>query len=260
MKLGHPIVALAALACLGLPLAASADNHETPPALVDVWYMVPKAGMENEFYEAAEAHMKFRKEKGDPREWTAYRPVIGHNLKPVQFRHCCSTWADLDTYRDASNEKGLGEHFNETVAPYVDHSHHYIERFDWENSHWPDDAGPHRYFGVTSWTWKEGAGPEVDEAREKFSQMAKNEGWGAAGNEWLWGSVIGGKPTLFIVTGYDNYADMAPPEQSFYAFLVEKMGDAEEVRKTFATFSSGFSSSDYTVWTKVPELSMGDDE
>jgi hypothetical protein len=116
------------------------------------------------------------------------------------------------------------------------------------------------YYGVTTWTWKEDAGPGPNEARKKFSQMAKSEGWGEAGNEWLWASRIGGKPTMYIVSGFDNYADMAPPEQSFYDFLVEKMGDEEEVQKTFATFNSGFSSSDYTVWTQIEELSIESDD
>lgn len=203
--------------------------------------------------------MAYRAERDDSAEWEVYRTVIGDNPSVYQFRNSGIDWADLDAYAAEGQEKGFGDHFGATVDQYVDHYHHYLERTDWENSYWPEDAGPFRYYGVTTWTWKEGAGPGPDEARRKFSQLAKDAGWADAGNEWLWLSRIGGEPKLMVVTGFADYADMQPPEQSFYDFVVEEAG-ASEAAETFAAFSAGFSSSEYTVWLYLENLSAGSDE
>ena len=67
----------------------------------------------------------------------------------------------------------------------------------------------------------------------------------------------GGEPTLMIVSPYDNFADMKPPEQSFYEFMVEKTGmDEAEVANMFQTFGSAFASEDYTIWRSRPDLSV----
>lgn len=252
-----PAAALMALAAL--PVAAIADDHETPPALTDVWLIVPKQGMAAEFEAAIEAHMAYRTNRDDSADWEVYRAVIGDNPNLYQFRSSGLEWADLDAYAAEGREKGFGEHWDSNVDQYVDHYHHYLERTDWENSHWPEDAGPFRYYGVTTWTWKQGAGPGPDEARSEFSQLAKNAGWADAGNEWLWLSRIGGEPKLMVATGFADYADMEPPEQSFYEFLVEEVG-ADEAAATIATFSDGFSESEYTVWLHLENLSTPSDD
>ena len=64
------------------PLAAMADSHagdERPP-LTDVWLVMPKQGMEQEFEDAARAHMAFRDERwlGDLQP----RPIPRHYRLP----------------------------------------------------------------------------------------------------------------------------------------------------------------------------------
>lgn len=253
---------IAVVAAFVLPLGALAEHHEEPeePApLTDVWLLVPKAGMQAEFAEAAEKHMAFRAEAGESRSWMAFRPVIGSNMAVVQFRSCCFDYADMDAYIAEDGELGLSANWNENVDQYVDHYHHYMDRNDWENSHWPEGSdGP--YYGVTAWTWKEGAGPAPDEVRKTFSQTAKTEGWADAGNNWIWLQRIGGEPTLAIVSSYASFADMAPPEQSFFEFLTEKLGSEEEASEMFTTFGSGFSSSEYSVWEYDENLSTPSEE
>ncbi len=252
-----PAAALLILAAL--PAAASADNHESQPPLTDVWLMVPRQGMAAEFESALEAHLAYRAEREDSADWEVYRAVIGDNPLVYQLRHSGIDWADLDAYAAEGLEKGFGEHWNSTVDQYVDHYHHYLERTDWENSHWPDDAGPFRYYGVTTWTWKAGAGPGPDDARREFSQLAKDAGWAEAGNQWLWLSRIGGEPKLMVVSGFADYADMQPPEQSFYDFLVDEVG-ADRAARIIADFNAGFARSEYTVWLHLENLSAGSDE
>lgn len=249
------------VAALILPLGVLADSHEEElPSLSDVWIVVPKQGMENQFEEAAAAHMAFRADGGDSRNWAGFRVVLGHHINLYQWRYCCFDWADQDAYLVEEEESGFGQHWSENVHQYVDHYHHYFDDADRENSHWPEGESTGPYYAVTSWAMKQGAGPGPGEARKQLSQLALNEGWANEDRKWLWLSRIGGKPMLAIVTEHENYADMAPPEPSFFEFLTEQLESAEEAGALFAEFNSGFTSSDYTVWMYDEGLSMPSDE
>ena len=249
-------------AALLVPLGALADAHEeeAQPALSDVWFVIPKAGMEAEFMEAAAAEMAKRAEMGESRRWDAYGVAVGHNIRPIQYRSCCFEWADVDALVAEGEEKGLDDSWNENVGPYVDHYHHYMEAFDWENSHWPDTGTDGPYFGVTSWKIKSGSGAAMESIRKQLSEMALENGWASDDNNWLWHSRIGGKPIQMIVSSYASYADMAPPEQSFFEFVAEQMGSEEEAAELFAAWGASFTGSDYTVWEHIPELSSAPDE
>ena len=258
MKKPTVITGLFGVVTLALPLALWADDREeAPPALSDVWIMVPKKGMEGEFSAAVAEHQAMRAETGDTRSWQVYTVEIGDHIGLYQFRACCFDWADQDAYEAEGADKGFGAHWNENVHPYVAHYRHYLEKLDWENSHWPDGQGNGPYYGVTTWKIKEGAGPAWSEARKTMSQLAINEGWASDDNNWLWISRIGGKDTLAIVSSYASYADMEPPEQSFFAWAGEQLGE-EEAGALIGDFVSGFSSSDYTVWKHNEALSAQD--
>jgi len=243
---------------LGL-LAQEEGEDDTPAPLSSVWFIIPKKGMEAEFATAAAAEVKARVEMGETREWQAYRAIVGHYLDAIQYRACCFNWADQDTHVAQENEKGISDSWNENVGPFVDHYHHYFERNDWENSHWPDEGTSGPLYGVTSWDVKQGAGPASRQAREKLSQIGITEGWASDDNNWLWLSRIGGKPMTMIVSSFENYADMEPPELSFFEFLTEKLGE-EEAGALFSQFGSGFTSSDYTVWEYDASLSTPEKE
>ena len=252
---------LTSIAALLLSAGAIADNHEAPPPLTDVWVVAPKAGMVAELQDAVKEHMAFRAENGDSRQWLAFTPAVGDKLNIFMFRACCYNWADLDAYIAEDNEKGFGNHWNENVDQYVDHYHHYIDRNDWEYSHWPDEGTDGPYYGVTTWVWKEDAPRASSDARKEMSELAKNGGWADDGNPWIWLHQIGGKNKLSLVIPHSNYADMAPPETSFYEFAAEQLGSEKKADKMFDDFSSGFASSDYTIWMYREDLSMpGGDE
>jgi len=238
---------------LGL-LAQEEGEDDAPAPLSSVWFMVPKKGMEAEFAAAAAAEVASRAEKGESREWQAYRVVVGHNMDAIQYRACCFNWADQDTHLAQEGDLGLPASWDANVGPFVDHYHHYFERNDWENSHWPETGTDGPLFGVTSWDVKQGAGPASGQAREKLSQVGITEGWASDSNNWLWLSRVGGASKVMIVSSFENYADMEPPEQSFFEFLTETLGE-EEAGALFAQFGSGFSSSDYTVWELDESLS-----
>lgn len=254
------MVASVLIVCLLLPLSVLADSHEERGGLADVWLMKIKDGMENEFVAAAKEHMAMRAAKGDSRKWEGYRSVIGDHVNLIQFRACCYDWAELDGYDKESIEKGFDEHWGENVGQYVDHYHHYLETMDWENSHWPDGertAGP--YYGVTSWTYKMGGGSATGDAMKEMSRIAKEVGWGDD-NEWLWHSRVGGKPMLMIVNSNASYAEMAPPEKSFFEAVSEHLGSDEAAQAMFDQFSSGLAGSSYTIWMSDEDLTDPRDE
>ena len=245
---------VAAALLLLAPLAVFADNHE--PDLSSVWIIAPKQGMTAEFEKALREHAAMREKGEDSRDWQVYSVAVGDHMGIYQVRHCCIDWADEDAYSAENADKGFGEHFQKSVTPYVDHMHHYFERSDLEASYWPDDMGQKQYYGVTSWVWKEDASPEVNEVRKEMSKRLIEAGWGER-EPWLWLSRIGGKPMLMIVAAYDNYADMEPPEQNMYEFLLNGTDmEEEDLDAAFGTFNTGFSSSDYTVWQFRPDLSV----
>jgi hypothetical protein len=250
-------LSMLALGSLLYPLFAAADSHEEAPGnLTEVWFVAPKQGMEAELMTALKEHMAYRAETGEGREWNTFGVALGHNTSMIQIRHCCFDWADLDGYAEAELASDRGAHWNENVHPYVHHYHHYLERVDRKHSHWPNDestAGP--YYSVTTWTLKSGAGPEPGEARQEFSKIAKESGWGEAGNNWLWLQRIGGKPTLMLVGSNASYADMAPPETSFMEHMKEQGVSEEELTALFRAFDAGKVSSDFTIWRHDKSLS-----
>jgi hypothetical protein len=258
MKKTAVITGLISVVALIAPFSLFADEAEkaAPPPLSDVWIVVPKTGMEGKFREAVAAEVKARTGLGDTHDWQAYTVVIGHTLNAVQFRACCFNWAGLGAYEAEGDERGYTDYWNENVDQYVDHMHRYIEYTDWENSNWAEDENNGPYYGVTTWKMKQGAGPASSAARKKMSQVAINEGWEG---QWLWLSRIGGKPMTAVVSSFESYADMEPPEQSFFEFLIEKLG-AEEAAAMFADFGSGYSDSDYTVWQFDSGMSDNSDD
>ena len=243
-----------------VPIGLMADGHEEEPSLTDVWLVVPKQGMEGEFEEAVKAHLAFRADAEESRDWQAYTQVVGHSINVYQYRACCFDWADQDAYVAENTDKGLDAKWDEDVDPYVDHYHHYLENIDRENSHWPDEGTDGPYYGVTTWHWKQGVGPGPDEMRKKLSQIALNDGWAESGRNWLWLQRIGGKPTLMIVAPYASFAEMEPPEKDFFEFVAESAGSPEAAGEMFMAFGAGFSDSDYTIWVHRPDLSSPSDD
>ena len=246
------------LAAMLLSARAIAQEDEAPPPLTDVWVVAPKDGMAQDFQDAVKEHMAFRAEKGDSRQWLTFTPVVGDKINIFMFRACCFDWADQDGYEAEDGEKGFGAHWSENVDQYVDHYHHYFDRIDWEHSYWPEEGTDGPYYGATTWVWKEDAPRAAIDARKEMSKLAKDGGWGEQRGPWLWLHQIGGKDTLGLVTPFSSYADMAPPEQSFYEFAVEKLGSEKKADAMFEKFSSGFASSDYTIWMYRENLSMPD--
>jgi hypothetical protein len=231
-----------------MPLLAVAEDE--PPGLADMWVVTPKSGHTAEFEEALKAHLAFRAENGDTRDWQVFTVAAGDDMSSYYIRYCCFDWPDQDAYMALAKEKGMGEHWNENVNGVVDRYQHYFVSLDHENSRWPDDAGDFSLFGVTDWT------PRPGTAAKRRAAISKEHGWDRI---WAWSWRIGGDDQLSLVIPYKDYSAMVPPEQTFYEFMVEHVGE-EKAAQTFEDFSGSFWGSSYTIYAHRPDLSMSTDD
>ena len=240
---------------------ALAEGHEEERgAISDVWVFAVKRGMEEQFTTAMKEHIAVRKEMGEARVWYAYRAEVGHHPGLVMYRSAPMSYADHDAYL-AGDFSAMSEAFNENIDPLVDHYHHYIDSYDWKNSHWPDDEtteGP--LYTEVSRTWKPGGGTASNQARERMSQIALDDGWAEKGYEWLWVNRTGGKPMQAMGGPRAKDADMAPTGDDFGEWLAEQVGSDEEAAGIIKTWLKGFSETNVTIWRHDPEISTPSDE
>ncbi len=255
MKRKNLLTALVSLSLLLVIVSAQAQD-ESPPNVADLWIITVDYPNSAAFEEAFKTHLAARKEAGDPRNWQTYTVVAGGEMDAYGVRYCCFKWADADAYAEWSQSSGIFDHWNEHVAQYVDDYHHHFQTLDLDNSNWPEDPTDYRYFGVTSWRLKPGTTGTRQAAIKALSTVGKEHGWS---RPWAWTSYVGGDSELSIVTPYANFADMEPPDQSFFEFASEHIG-AEETARLFNDFGSSFLSSEYTIFEHRPDLSMDDGE
>ncbi len=255
MKRKNLLTVLVSLSLLLVIVSAQAQD-ESPPNVADLWIVTVDYPNTAAFEEAFKTHLAARKEAGDPRNWQMYTVVAGGGMDTYWVRYCCFKWADADAYAEWSQNSGVFDHWDEHVAQYVDDYHHRFQNLDLDNSNWPEDRTGDRYFGVTSWRLKPGTTGTRQAAIKALSAVGKEHGWS---RPWSWQSYVGGDAELAIVSPYVNFADMEPPEQSFFEFASEHLG-AEETARLFNDFGSSFLSSEYTIFEHRPDLSMDDGE
>ncbi len=255
MKRKNLLTALVPLTLLFATVSAPAKD-ESPPNVADLWIITVDYPDEAAFEVAFKTHLAARKEAGDSRNWQVYRAVAGAELNTYGVRYCCFKWADADAYAEWTQSSGILDHWNEHVAQYVDDYRHQFSILDIENSNWQEDLSGYRYYGVTSWQPKPGRIGPRQAAIKTFADVGKEHGWSRL---WSWQTRVGGESSLSLVIPYSNFADMEPPEQSFYEFVAEHLG-ADETARLFNGFGSSFLSSEYAIFEHRRDLSMSDGE
>jgi hypothetical protein len=242
------------LLCVFPSLSIAADQ---PPPIAEEWMFTVKQGQMSDFLAAVKEHGAVRSEHGDPRSWEVYRATLADGLNRVAIRYCCFNWADADAYDQWNRENpAVVEHWFANAAPHVEKTEHFFEETDWPNSHWNNDGGPYRFFAVTEFKIKAGNALDFDDARDKMSQIAINQGWANEDRSWIWSEIIGGAPKVFLVVPHENYASMAGGEKSFFSFLVEHMGSEEAAQGLLNQFSASTWGSTFQLWEHLPGLSM----
>lgn len=254
MLKGKAIAIVAGMCLVSLAGRLYADNH-AEANLADVWYVEVKTGMDDQFTEAFKDHIKYRNRKSDPRKYKTYAPIIGDKIDYYVVRYCCFTWADMDAYREWGRTAKAGEHWNENVDPFVENYRHHIQQIDMTNSNWPEDDDHFQLFGVTTYKHKMGKGGSIEASKAALAGAAKEGGWP---RNWAFMRAVGGHGAVELVTPFASYADMAPPEENFYQFLVRNHGE-EKARQLLDDWSDNFHASKYTVYRHIPDMSMDAD-
>lgn len=250
-------IALAQITALLLVVSPPTIAQEEPSgSMAEIWTVHVASNSVLAFEEAVKAHMAVRQEHGDPFHWETFIPHTGDDLFVYSFRTCCFAWADLDAYEKwAGDNPEVDAHWNENVHPHVTGYEHSYSEIDFANSHWPtEEEGPVRFVGVTTFKLKPGAEQAFNATKAELSQIALNNGW-ADDHHWAWVTSVNGKPRVGLVIPFSNYADMAPPEQSFAEFLSEQLGSAEAAGAKLAGFSEATYGSSYEIYTHRPDLS-----
>ena len=243
------------IASLLLLLPAIAAAADAPPPLSEEWEFTIKEGQMQPFLAAVKEHVAVRREHNDPYEWNVYVARLGNDMNKVAIRHCCINWSDVDSYEKwSSDNPEVNQHWFETAAPHVEETYHFFEENDWANSHWNEEAGPYRLFGVTEFKLKTGHSEDFDQARDKMSQIAINQGWTDNNRSWLWAQSIGGAPREFLVVPYKKWADLAGGDQSFFEFLTEHMGSEQAAGDLLKQFETSTRGSSFQVWEHLPSI------
>ncbi|TRX56481.1 hypothetical protein [Thalassomonas sp. M1454] len=252
--LRNTIVSIFTMLFILIPPAFAADKEVK--SLAEVWLMTPNPGQVVKFEQAFIEHLKYRKSKGDPRNWNTYVPTIGKDLSNYTVRFCCTAFKDVSAYNDWANKNKIGEHWNNTVAAYVAKYEHYFDRVDLENGHWPNNGKKYKFFEVTTYDVKMGHGKNTEQSKKVISDHAKAMKWA---HSWGWSWRSAGDGGLMLVVPFEDYADMAPLEKSFGKSLAEHLGSEDKADAVFADWTSNFNSAQTTVWMKRDDLSISDD-
>lgn len=93
-----------------------------------------KSGLAPQFEAAFQAHVQWRKEQGDPWQWTTYQLVNGERLGDYVIRSGNHSWADFDAYEDFLTQGS--PHFYNAVGAYIDSVAGSITRVDCSLLRW----------------------------------------------------------------------------------------------------------------------------
>ncbi len=222
---------------------------KAPEMLAETWVMTPKAGAGAELEKALKKHTAHRNKLEDPRDWQVFSQVLGNDLGSILVRSSGFTWADMDSYEAWSRDKNPQKHFNEYVDPAVSNYGHYLFTMDIANSHWPEGT-EYNFVGVTTYVVKAGHYAAMKKDLKLMSDAAKSPDWPY---NWLWyESVSDGD--LSLAVPFNNYADMAPAEQTFREFLTKTMESKEKADELIGSWMSHFESTQYMVYRHRKDL------
>lgn len=234
---------------------AAADNKaagmEEMGKIATMWLIWPKAGDEMKFENALKQHAAWRKNAGENMDWQMYQPIVGKDLGYYAIRSNSHHWKDFDANATWHKSAKADEAFNRDVGPYVDRAEHYFEETDVENSHWIE-SDDYRYFGVTEYSLKSGAGADRTDAIKKIHKAVTDAKWPYG---YAISQPIGGENRMTVVVGYKSYADMADPDPSMAKVLTTSLGSEDAAKATLKQFGSSVEGSNYMVVEHRADLS-----
>jgi hypothetical protein len=214
------LAAAVAASVLGGSTALAQANTST---IARTYTVKAKPGMSAQFEVALREHAQWRAANGDPWDWNVSMRETGENLGTYGIRSGGHSWADFDAYDAGFGPQGL-VHWNATVAPLVESMSSAITTANLEISKPPPEGTAYAFIYVQTFHLRPGREIEFNRLIAEANGVIRDKLPGY----WVFDSPISGGgpgPYIDLVLFSENWADMAEPDPSFEAIMVEAMGE-----------------------------------
>lgn len=211
-------------------LAVPVLAQEKPGTVAGVWYIKPKAGMQQQFEQALKRHMDWHRQQKDT--WTVKVWQVGTGERTGQYGRGVFGlhWKDLDSR--AKFMEADGADYNANVAQYEESEVGSVYLYHPEMSRPMEGDAP--LSAVVEYHLNVGGESIFLMAVRKVHEAIQKSNYPVY--YYLCELSNGGDhPTYVFVFPHKNWADFEPPEQTFLAMLEKAYGrdEAESVLKLF---------------------------
>jgi len=197
--------------------------HAQDATYARTYAVTPKDGMVAQFEAALQTHSRWRNENNDPWTWGTSTVEVGENLGQYRIRSAGHSWADFDSYDAGFGPEGL-VHWNATVAPLVQSISSTITTANLAISNRPPAGRATAFVNISRFQLRPSRGDGFVELQLTAVEILKEHNFGGY---WVFSSpVLGGGPgpSMSLVSFYTNWADMAGPNPTFEAIMVQALG------------------------------------
>jgi len=211
------VVATAALTLTGV------TAHAQDATYARTYQVTPKDGMIAQFEAALQAHVRWRSENNDPWNWGVSTVEVGETLGRYGIRSGGHSWADFDAYDAGFGPEGL-VHWNATVAPLVQSMSSAITTQNQAISNPPPAGRASAFVNVVTFQLRPGRELQFTQAITSATEILMEHDFGGY---WVWSSAVSGGgpgPSMSLVSFHTSWADMAEPDPTFEAIMMQELG------------------------------------
>ncbi len=197
--------------------------HAQDATYARTYAVTPKDGMVAQFEAALKSHVQWRTENSDPWTWGVSTVEVGEALGQFGIRSGGHSWADFDAYDAGFGPAGL-VHWNATVAPLVESVSSTITTANEAISNRPPAGRATAFVNIQSFQLRPGREPQFLQGITSATKILKEHNFGGY---YVWTSpVLGGGPgpSMSLVSFHTSWADMADPNPTFAAIMVQALG------------------------------------
>jgi len=220
------------LAPLALLLVLPALAQQEMATVGRVFFIKPKAGMQQQYEAAYKKHLAWHKTQNDTWSWFTWEYETGDRIGQYITGTFDHSWADFDAH--AKMDEADNADYQTNAGASVDSLSGIIVAGLPNLSNPPAGAtGPAALATVYTMHLNFGHDREWANALNKITQALKKANWGGA---FEWYVLVNGAehPTYYLVLPRANWAGFAPPPKPFPVVLEEAVGrtEAEAVMRT----------------------------
>ncbi len=213
------------LAPLVLLLALPAAAQQEMATVGRVFFVKPKAGMQQQYEAAYKKHLAWHKAQNDTWSWFTWEFETGDRIGQYVTGTFDHAWADFDAH--AKMDEADGADFAANAGALVESLSGIIVAPLPVLSNPPAGAtGPLALATVYTFHLNIGHDREWANALNKITQALKKANWGSA---YEWYLLLNGTehPTYYLVLPRTNWAGFAPPPKPLWVVLEEVLGRVE---------------------------------